>query len=74
MSKLNEHELISRDQVKALIATAVQEAKQEVYREIADSLESAGEMDLYNHTSMDQQAAHAGCAMAGERIQWLVEE
>jgi hypothetical protein len=61
------------DLIKVWIGDAVKKAQQEVYREIADSLKSAGEVDHYAYHSMDELAAKGGCAMAAERISWMVE-
>ena len=65
---------IFTDEQHELIKIMISDAQQEVYREIADSLKSAGERDLYEYADIEEQAAKAGCALAGERIQWLVNE
>ena len=62
------------DLIKIVIDDSVKEAKQEVYREISDSLKLAGDMDYYNYMSIEEQAAKSGCTMAGECISWLVED
>ena len=66
-------EAIIEEKVAAMIATAVEAAKQEVYAEIADSLKSAGEVDMYNYESMESLAGKYGCQLAGERIEWLTD-
>jgi len=65
---------MSEEEVALMIANAIHAAKQEVYAEIADSLKSAGEVDHYEWMSISEQAGKAGCAMAGEHIEWLVED
>ena len=70
--KLYVKEIMSKAEIEKMIKAAVHAAKQEVYAEIADSLKEAGERD-YEYASMNTLAGKAGCALAGERISWLVE-
>jgi hypothetical protein len=47
--------------------------KQEVYKEIADSLKSAGELDLYNFQSIEEQCSAHTARNLGDRVSWLVQ-
>ena len=65
---------MSEEEIQIMIDNAVHAAKQEVYREIADSLKSAGEMDMYNFQSIESQCTAHTARELGDRISWLVEE
>lgn len=71
-------DIMSKTEIQEMIDTSIRIAAkqiaQEVYREISASLISAGERDLYNYDSIEEQCAKLGCAMAGDRIRWMVEE
>ena len=70
---MKREEVKGMDDILDYIDAAITLAKQEVYAEIADSLKSAGEQNLYDYSSIEEQAGKAGCALAGERIEWLVQ-
>ena len=65
--------MIAKEQVEAMIAKAIQDAKQEIYRELVDSFESAGDLDHYNYQSIESICSAHTARELGDRIKWMVE-
>jgi hypothetical protein len=55
------------------VQALVKAITQEVYKELADSIKSAGDLDMYNFQSIEAQTAAHAAREIGERISWLVE-
>lgn len=55
------------------VQALVHKISQHVYRELQQTIASAGELDLYNYQSIEQQCtAHAAREIA-DRISWITQ-
>jgi len=65
---------MSEEEIQVMIDNALARQRQEIYKEIADSIAGAGELDCYNFQSIEAQCSAYAARDIADRIKWLVEE
>ena len=71
--QINDTLVKALDPEGVIVQSIIKAACMSVYRELADTFKSAGELDHYNFSSIEAQCTAHTARELGDRIKWMVE-